>query len=42
MKKDIPGKWNFLKIWSSNTYARKNRLENKDCNKKQRKIIHND
>ena len=30
------------KSWGSNTYIRQNRLENKDCSKRQRRAFHND
>ena len=42
MGKDIPLKWKSRESWSSNTHIRKNRLENKNCQKRQGSTLHND
>ena len=41
MEKGIPCKWKLKDSWSSNTHIRQNRLEHKDCCKRQRRTIIN-
>ena len=42
MEKGIPCKWNARESQNSNTYIRQNGFKNIDCNKRHRKILHND
>ena len=42
MEKGIPCKWKLKESQSSNTYMRQNRLQNKDCYKRQRRTLHNE
>ena len=35
MKVDIPWKWKLKERWNSNSHIRQNRLQNKDCYKRQ-------
>ena len=37
-----PYKWKLKESWNSNTHIRQNRFSNKDRNKRQRSILHND
>ena len=40
--KKILCKWKGKESWRNNTYIRQNRLQNKDCNKRQRRAVCND
>ena len=41
MEKGIPCKWKLKDSWSRNTHIRRDRLEHKDCCKRQRRTIIN-
>ena len=42
MEKDISCKWKSKENWSSNTHIRQNRLQNKECFKRQGRTLLND
>lgn len=41
MEKYLSCKWTSKESQGSNTYIGQNRLQNKDCNKRQRKVLYN-